>query len=359
MAPSIEPDTERASPMFSVVIPTYLRRDSLERVLNGLRLQQYPHHQLEVIVVNDGGDDGTAEMVRQASLPFSVCLLEQENLGPGAARNLGVENARGRFLLFLDDDVVPIPQLVTEHAAAHGDRKDRVVIGTMLGDGRERAPWLRWESDRLSEQYAAMDRGVFKATPWQFYTGNASVRREHVVSAGGFDVRFRRAEDIELGFRLERLGLEFVFHSRAAGLHLLRRSWASWLDAAQQYGRNDVTFGKIDERVVEETIYRHPHTLRLIRLGVHHKRLRAVIAPLARAAASISYGFGATNAAMAVCGAIFNLQYWLGVEEKLGPVETRRLLRVVVDRAESMRDGAGRESPKDGLHPVGIGDRRQ
>jgi glycosyltransferase involved in cell wall biosynthesis len=344
---------------FSVVIPTYRRRRSLERVLEGLRLQQYPHEQLEVIVVNDGGDDGTAEMVKQTALPFAVHLLEQGNLGPGAARNLGVERARGPFVLFLDDDVVPASRLVAEHAAAHGDRDDLVVIGTMLGDSRERRPWLRWESATLAEQYAAMDRGVFKPTPWQFYTGNASLRREHIIRAGGFDVRFRRAEDIELGFRLERLGLQFVFHREAAGLHLIRRTWSAWLEAARQYGRNDVAFGKVDERVIEETSNRHPYTLRLIRFAANHRRLRRLVPPVAKVAGSASYALGASNAAMAICGAVFNLNYWLGIEESVGSPETARLLNWVQARAQSNRDSAWRKSEMGRAPRIGIGGRRR
>lgn len=357
MARPLKLKANSLDPGFSVVIPTYNRRRSLERVLAGLKRQEYPGDRLELIVVNDGGEDGTSEMVRQTRLPFSVTVLEQSNLGPAAARNLGVDHATGPFILFLDDDVIPAPTFVREHAAAHGDRDDRVVIGPMLSDGRERAPWLRWESAKLAEQYAAMERGVFKPTPWQFYTGNASVRREHVLNAGGFDERFRRAEDIELGFRMERLGVEFVFHPQAAGLHLMRRSWASWLDAARQYGRNDVMFGKVDERVVEETINRHPMTLDLIDWGISHKRLRSLIPPAARIAATASYGLGASHAATAVCGAIFNFSYWLGVEEKVGFAEASRLLGLVLERAESHRDR--RSSRSDGGLRIRLDDQRE
>jgi len=344
---------------FSVVIPTYRRRRSLEKVLEGLRHLDYPSADLEIIVVNDGGDDGSAEMVRRAESPFALRLLEQANLGPAAARNLGVAHATGAWILFLDDDVVPSPRLVAEHAAAHGDREDRVVIGTMLGDGLEHEPWLHWESVTLAEQYSAMDRGVFQPTPWQFYTGNASVRREHIIAAGGFDVRFRRAEDIELGFRLERLGLTFVFCRQAEGLHLLRRPWAAWLDVARQYGRNDVVFGKVDERVVEETVYRHPNTRRLIGWGIRHRRLRRLVPPVARAAAGASYRLHASRAAMAVCSAVFNLHYWLGVEETLGAAGARDLLKVVDARVESTHAAAGRKSWIRGVLPIGLGNRRR
>ena len=329
---------------FSIVIPTFRRRVSLERVLEALRVQTYPHERLEVVVVNDGGSDSTSTMVRERRMPFPVRLLEQANLGPAAARNLGVENATGPFVLFLDDDVVPVPRLVAEHAAAHGDHDDLVVMGTMLGDGRERRPWLRWESETLAQQYAAIEQGVWEASQWQFYTGNASLMKEHVVRAGGFDVSLRRAEDIELGVRLQRLGLRFVFRRAAEGLHLMRRSWHSWLGAARQYGSNDVAFGEIEDRVVEETVYRHPHTIRLIAWGMRHRSLRAVVPPLARAAAEATYAVGASRASMAVCSAVFNLEYWIGVEQALGRTEMRNVLRRVEERAQVQPLFAGRRA---------------
>jgi len=341
-------------PGFSIVIPTYRRRRSLERVLAGVRDQEYPIDRLEVIVVNDGGDDGTVEMVRRLDLGFNLLLLEQQNRGPGAARNLGVEHAAGPFVLFLDDDVVPTSRLVAEHASAHCERRDLVVMGSMLGDGRERMPWLRWESVTLAKQYEDMDAGLFKPTPWQFYTGNASLRREHVIQAGGFDPRYRRAEDVELGFRLERLGLTFVFDRRAEGLHLLRRSYAAWLDGARQYGRNDVLFGKVTERVIAETRTRHRYTRRLIRWGIGHRRLRSAVAPAVKLAAGASFAAGLSGASLAACGAVFNLHYWLGVEEALGPAETRRLLSQVESDEGPEPEPPRRESRQGGSLPIGL-----
>jgi glycosyltransferase involved in cell wall biosynthesis len=343
-------------PGFSVVIPTFRRRRSLERVLAGIHDQDYPHDRLEVIVVNDGGDDGTVEMVRSLDIGFKLSLLEQHNQGPGAARNLGLEHAAWPLVLFLDDDVVPTARLVAEHASVHGDRRDLVVMGSMLGDDRERTPWLRWESVTLAYQYDAMDAGLFRPGPWQFYTGNASLLREHVARAGGFDPRYRRAEDIELGFRLERLGLTFAFHRDAEGRHLSRRSYAAWLDVARQYGRNDVLFGKVTERVISQTRKRHPYTRRLIHWGIGHRRLRNAVATTAKLAALASSAAGLSVASLAACSAVFNLQYWLGVEEALGTAETRHLLSLVEADEEPEPEPAGRESRQGGSHPIGLND---
>ena len=79
---------------FTVIIPTYQRRDSLRRVLGALAKQVWPSDRLEVIVVSDGGDDGSVDLARSVSMPFPLRVVEQANRGPAAARNLGVARDR-------------------------------------------------------------------------------------------------------------------------------------------------------------------------------------------------------------------------------------------------------------------------
>jgi glycosyltransferase involved in cell wall biosynthesis len=303
---------------FSVVIPTYQRRASLERVLTALRAQDWPPDALEVLVVSDGGDDGTVEMARAFPLPCPLRVLEQANQGPAAARNLGVSAARFPFVLFLDDDVVPSPRLVAEHARGHGDVDNRVVLGPLLEPSVRLLPWVRWECRRLADQYRAMEAGEWAPTPWQLYTGNASVLVEHVRRAGGFDPTYRRAEDVELGFRLEALGCEFVFNLAAAGLHYAERSYASWIDAAHQYGRNDILFGKAEERAAGQFRYRHPLTRAVVRLGVRHRAAGDRLALVAHTAILAADRLRLGAVCDQLCGAVFNLRYWLGVSDQLG-----------------------------------------
>lgn len=303
---------------FTVVIPTYRRCASLQRVLSGLARQEWPDDALEVVVVSDGGDDGTAQMARSHPMPFPIRVMVQVNQGPASARNLGVASARHPFVLFLDDDVVPHPSLVAEHARAHDGRCDRVVLGPLLEPPTRLQPWVRWESRRLADQYRAMVAGEWAPTPWQLYTGNASVLVEHVRRAGGFDASYRRAEDVELGFRLERLGCEFVFNPAAAGLHYARRSYRSWLDAAHQYGRNDVLFGKGEERAGGEFRHRHPLTRALVRFGLHHRAAAAPLPALTYAALQVTDVLRLWPVTTQLCSAIFNLEYWVGVSDQLG-----------------------------------------
>jgi GT2 family glycosyltransferase len=307
-----------STPAFSVVIPTYQRRASLERVLTTLAKQEWPADALEVLVVSDGGDDGSVEMARALPLPFATRVLEQANQGPAAARNLGVANARHPFVLFLDDDVVPDPRLLAEHARSHGSATNRVVLGPMLEPPVRLQPWVRWESRRLAEQYRAMVAGEWAPTPWQLYTGNASLRVEWIQRAGGFDTSLLRAEDVELGFRLERLGCEFVFNPDAAGLHYATRSYRSWISAGYQYGRNDIVFGMGEERAAGQFQHRHPLTKALVRWAVRNRRAADRLPDLARPAIQGLDALRLVPLADGACGAVFNLAYWLGVSDELG-----------------------------------------
>jgi glycosyltransferase involved in cell wall biosynthesis len=91
--------------LFSVIIPTYNRAALLCTALDSVFAQTFTDY--EVIVVDDGSTDGTAAMV--ASYGGRVRYFQQQNKGPGAARNLGAQHATGEYLAFLDSDDLWFP----------------------------------------------------------------------------------------------------------------------------------------------------------------------------------------------------------------------------------------------------------
>src|SRR5262245_39167298 len=106
----------------SVIIPTYNRLDRLKRVLLHLEQQYYPLNDFEVVVVSDGSNDGTDAYLRTVSTPLRLIAVSQANQGVAAARNHGIQRATGELALFLDDDVVPTPQLIAEHVRVHAEQ---------------------------------------------------------------------------------------------------------------------------------------------------------------------------------------------------------------------------------------------
>jgi glycosyltransferase involved in cell wall biosynthesis len=318
--------------LVSVIIPTYNRRERLSRVLEGLVRQSVPREAFEAVIVDDGSADGTAEWLAARTFPFALRALRQKNSGPSVARNTGIDAARGDLVLFLDDDVVPEPQLIEEHLRLHGVENGIVVIGPLASAPRYRQPWVAWEQEKLEIQYRAMAGGDWEPTYRQFWTGNASVAREHLVAAGGFDRTLRRNEDVELGYRLMKRNLRFRFNPRARGIHYAERSFASWSSICSAYGRCEVDLGwriggdfLLDELA---SIWRslHPLTRWLVRrtLGQPMRRSAAILAlrSFVRAARIAPR----SPSSLAACGALANLLYWGGVAELLGASHLASLL---------------------------------
>jgi glycosyltransferase involved in cell wall biosynthesis len=314
--------TEAAMPAISVVIPTFNRLPRLRLVLEAISDQTLNNDLYEVIVVSDGSTDGTDEYL-ESDPPRAIVHARQHNSGPGAARNHGVSLARGRLVLFVDDDVVATPQLVERHLAAHGESDSTVVIGPMLdAPGFAYSPWVAWEQAMLYKQYRAMRLGVYRPTFRQFFTGNASVPRALLDRAGGFDTTFRRAEDIELSYRLDQLGANFVFDESAAAHHLAERSFDSWVAAAEAYGRNDVTFARDHDQqwlmpvMASEFRQRSAITQRLVGVCLTRPRLATLSSRLLRTIGGSRWSIRRVSS-VALSG-LYGLTYYRGAASEYG-----------------------------------------
>lgn len=313
-------------PEVSVVIPTHNRLSRLKQILTALKQQNIPLDDFEVIVVSDGSKDGTGDYLNSLVTPFPLRFIPQASQGAAVARNCGVEHASGDIILFIDDDVVPTPRLISEHLRFHNQYGDRtVVIGPMITPpGYKMSPWVQWEQAMLVKQYGDMVAKVWAPTARQFYTGNTSLGRRHLISAGGFDPSFRRAEDVELAYRLTNQGLSFVFNPQAVGYHYAERSFTSWIKIPYAYGVNDVIFtvhkdqGWLLPAILREYQLRHKFTKSLVMICLDRPLLsRSMIMGL-RLAAQLSDKFGQNILSILACGGIFNLCYFQGIADQLG-----------------------------------------
>lgn len=198
------------APFISVVIPTYNRRGELLECLGRLEAQTHPHTDFEVVVVDDGSEDGTQDGVEAlaARSRLPVRLHRQPHSGPSAARNAGVERSRGAIIAFTEDDVVPDERWLECAARYFRDS------GTAAMEGRTRS--MNSESVRSFEQ---------PGTPG-FLPCNLFVRRDAFVAVGGFDpeycdlslhLYFR--EDADFGFRLLQHGYRVVFGTDVVVVH--------------------------------------------------------------------------------------------------------------------------------------------
>lgn len=200
---------------FSVVIPTYDRKSILAKCLLALENQQFGNSvtDYEVIVVDDGSTDGTIEWLaanrEDLSHVRSIC---QSHQGPAAARNLGVEDAKGDTIIFIDSDLVVTEHFLQAHAdallQAYEDTDAVFTYGSVINTCNFDNP--------TSEPYKITD---FSAA--YFATGNVAIARHWLMEAGLFDSRFQLYgwEDLELGVRLKKLGLKLIKCPAAVGYH--------------------------------------------------------------------------------------------------------------------------------------------
>ncbi len=322
----------------TVILPTYNRLARLKKVLAGLAAQTYPD--FDVIVVSDGSTDGTDEFLQKLetgdwrlavnahqSPIANLQSLFQPNQGVAATRNHGLREATGELVLFIDDDVVPAPQLVAEHVAWHQAQGDDVVVmGPMLSPPDfAMQPWVQWEQAMLLKQYDDMVNGRWQPTARQFYTGNTSLRRQHLLDAGGFDPNFRRAEDVELAYRLAQRGLRFLFNPQAIGYHYAERSFASWIAIPYAYGRNDVIFTRdkgqswlLPTIAYEFRHSRHPLIQSLTRLCLDRPRLSQFVIVASKQIALLGHRLRLPQLPRLAYSAIFNLRHYQGISDELG-----------------------------------------
>jgi glycosyltransferase involved in cell wall biosynthesis len=204
----------------TVVIPTRNRRPILFETLRRLE-SQVDETRFEVVVVDDGSSDGTAEAVREraAELPFPLTLIEQHGAGPAVARNRAIDAARAPVCLFIDDDSWPTESLIRRHADFHAERprQELALLGRIdLPSEPPPTPFTRW----MAELH--IDRDIEDAEDaggHHFYTGNVSAKTAFLKSVGGFDERLADHEDIDMGLRLEERGMRLAYDAQAVVEH--------------------------------------------------------------------------------------------------------------------------------------------
>jgi peptidoglycan/xylan/chitin deacetylase (PgdA/CDA1 family)/GT2 family glycosyltransferase len=227
-----------------VVIPTFNRRAVLQHTLPTVLAQDVAPEDYEVIVVVDGSADGSAGWLRGLAPPVAFRVLEQPNRGPAAARNAGVAVARGRIVLFLDDDILCSQTTVREHLAAHAPGEARMVFGPVLvAPASPESLATDWTRENAMDWREWAGRSMEPVWPRDaIVDANSSVPRAALLECGGFDERFgRQRETADLGLRLWATGMRFHYCAGAVTHQLFVKSSAqvARFDAAE-FGRQSI-----------------------------------------------------------------------------------------------------------------------
>lgn len=222
------PFAETGYPAISVVVCSYNGAATIGACLAGLRELDYPSY--EIIVVDDGSTDSTADIARDAG----ARVISQPNSGLSAARNAGLAAAHYDIVAYIDDDAWPDRDwlrylawtfLTTDYVAVGGPNvppptANLVEAAVSRGPG---GPIHVLLSDREAEHIPGC---------------NMAIRREALTAIGGFDPRFRVAgDDVDVCWRLQERGWALAFNPAAMVWHQRRQSVSAYVKQQRDYGK--------------------------------------------------------------------------------------------------------------------------
>ena len=302
-------------PRLSVVVATYNRPALIERLLAQLAAQTLSPDDFEVVVIDDGSREPVGPRLAKRAWPFALRVEEQSNSGQATARHRGVLASRGEILVIVDDDMQLGPDFLLHHLDLHPTGSHRVVLGRIRPPPEGMALPERWHQrnlDRIHER--ARDGAVVHGN--SMYTGNVSLRRSDYLAVGGFDTSLRQAEDVEIGLRLERHGVEFVLSEDAWTVNGSdHTSVARWRERARNYGRHDLAIS----RKHPDLIHQRPWRLKPpLAVSAVFPPLGKALAPVAWAVAAALDRAGLEGPALTAATVTYGLDYYQGVRDELG-----------------------------------------
>jgi glycosyltransferase involved in cell wall biosynthesis len=204
------------APLASVLIPTFNRRASVAQALAALARQTLDPSRFEVIVVIDGAEDGTAQMVDEWTAPFTLRGICQPNKGAAAARNTAIHAAKGEILIFLDDDMEPAAECVEQHIREHANQQRCCILAAVpMPIGPTSSAVQAFVAEKFNQHLAQLAQPDYQLTQRDFYSGHFSIRRSVLLEVGLFDEQFTiyGNEDVELFLRLRMAAVDVRYCS--------------------------------------------------------------------------------------------------------------------------------------------------
>ncbi len=275
--------------MISIVVPAYNSAETLGQCLDALLNQTPGRHRCEIIVVDDGSTDATAQVAQARN----VRVIRQANCGAGAARNTGAQHARGEIVMFVDADSVPDRRFVASLAEPFAD-------STIAGASGEKKTlqsnlWARLVQLEYDFKY---DRIAAHSTIDFVDSSTAAYRREIFLAHGGFDVSMKEAEDTELSFRLAERGCKMVLVRDAIAYHTHPESLMAYLVRKYRYAVwRAIVYARMPKKMTAETRTPQAQKLQvLLAFAVVPLALGAlIVVPLAWLVAFLLLIFAATT----------------------------------------------------------------
>jgi len=238
----------------SIVTPTYNRADELDSLLMSISSQTISLENIECIISDDGSKDETEMIIEswQKKAMFDIIYIKQENKGPGAARNHGLEQSTGELILFIDSDCEAHPKWLETIVREY----DLNVFDACGGpDGaKDDFTLLQKAIDYSMTSFFTTGgmRGHSKNMIAKFYprTHNMGITRKIYETVGGF-CDLRHGQDIEFSHRIRKSGAKITFIEDALVYHRRRTTIRQFIKQVFNWGVARVNLGRIDSKMLE------------------------------------------------------------------------------------------------------------
>ena len=203
--------TGKASYRFSIVIPALNEQHVIGHCLDSVACVEFPSQQFEVIVVDNGSTDQTREIAESYHGVLNIKVLVLPGANIAALRNAGAPEAAGKYLVFLDADIVVVPSWL-RNAEKILTSSDLQVIGGFYGVP-DNSSWVArvWFSRKLKER---------DLSPSYLPSGNLVVSRDAFLRIGGFDESLKTSEDCDFCCRARSLGVKMAQYDSISTVHL-------------------------------------------------------------------------------------------------------------------------------------------
>lgn len=235
-------------PRFSVIICTRNGADRLPPCLEACRALDYPDY--ELIVVNDGSNDGTAAFLEKQKGAHDLRVLHVDPAGLSAARNHGAKHATGEILAFTDDDCRPDPQWLTWLAHTYAHSSHAAIGGPNLAPPPNSLALALTTAAPGAPSHVMLDDTTAEHLPGC----HLSVKKSAFRKVGGFDPIFETAgDDVDFCWRLREAGFTLGFSPASFVWHHRRATPWQYLKQQMGYGRAEALLFQKHRKRFSET----------------------------------------------------------------------------------------------------------
>ncbi len=218
------------APVVSVVVPVYNRSHLIKECMDAL-LQQDAKFKYEIVLVDDKSTDDTLKVLYEwkKRYPLTIVVVEKEqNAGQWKARNLGVEKASGKIIVFTDSDVVVRPDWLAKLTKPLREDGEEASQGYSTGETKN--VWQKLIQETYDQFVAGMVKNGYSTG---YDTRNSAVLRDVFLRLKGFETR--HAEDADFGAKLVANNVKIKFVPEAINFHYHRKELLKDMKANYQF----------------------------------------------------------------------------------------------------------------------------